>query len=267
LVVQNKFFNLNSPFGDVSGSQSPAIHLALTYAPLLDPDTNLNKWFWVSLNGTTVSAAGSGSLIANTGSAIGWYLSQTIVKINVGAGFTFAYVQPTTQECTGSVTSGISVSAGAFGDQPTAGASFSNSYTQNISDIMIEDQSISSVLQMYTLSSSSGGTYGQPSDLLDHEIYTDTLYSVPDVATANLPIMTQGVWNAPTAFNGVIPLDIEIDMVLNFVELTGTVSPVWDVNVFGLLENAVGAGTNSTQTTLVGSFNWSIPFSSAASAA
>ena len=261
LVVQQKVFPLQAPYADLTGSQSPAIHLGLTYAPLLDSDTNTNRWFWVSLNGTTVSASGSGDLIANTDKMIGWYLSQTTVRIDVGAGFKYAYVQPTTQVCTGSVTSSISLSAGMFGNVPTAGADFSTSYTQNISDITIDDRSLDSIVQTYTLSASTGGAYKQPSDLMHRGVLSDSLYSVSDIATANLPIITQGVWSAPEGFNGIVPLEIKIEMQLNFVQLVNAVPSLLSFSGIGLLVRATGEKVDSVQLTQVGSFSWDIPFS------
>lgn len=102
------------------------------------------------------------------------------------------------------------VNAGFFGPTPTGGAnvgasmSSSHSFSRNLSDFTVTNRSDNHTARHeYHMNASSGAPYKHPHDLVpvDNMDFGDhfkgiTLFDPPELAIANLPIISQMVWQA-----------------------------------------------------------------------
>jgi hypothetical protein len=153
---------------------------------------------------------------------------------------------PQTVECSGSTSSSVSVSLGAnvgfFGDTPTGGAnvgiSDTRSFSQNLQDFKVVNTSDNrKVVHDYLMSKSSGGAHNKATDLwpngdqigLMDLIQGVKMYYPPDLATSNLPLISQCIWQADPGFklsaNDVLFLRLEIRQFMPMV--TGQLKGVY----------------------------------------
>lgn len=110
-----------------------------------------------------------------------------------------------------SFSAGASANIGFFGDTPTAGAGLSGSvgitnthaFARNLTDFKVINHSDQRrILHEYKMSASSGGKYDRDVDLVpDHLGFGESfsgikLHHPPALATSNLPLISQAVWQA-----------------------------------------------------------------------
>jgi hypothetical protein len=167
-----------------------------------------SKFIHVNLLDSSVAASTAGNLHEDKPNIRGWYNGGAEVNVKVlnDDVILFQDSPPTTEgssNTTSSTSLSVNANAGLFGPVPTegvgAGISIGESFSRNLTDFRIVNITNNNVLvHKYYLSASLGGKYTQPADLVDMsvtgQLTGDPLYKLPDIAIANLPIISQGIW-------------------------------------------------------------------------
>lgn len=160
---------------------------------------------------------------------------------------------PQTVNGSGATSSSVSVSfsvsgsanAGFFGDTPTGGAggsaslgvTNSHSFSRNLSDFKAVNTSGQfRIKHHYKMSESTGGAYLSAHDLVPHgddigfleALRKIELYHPPDLATSNLPLISQAAWQATSnrEYDEQIHAVIKVTQRVVQVEGTNTVTRV-----------------------------------------
>lgn len=204
----HKTYYFNHSYSDaLPGGQTAAVRLN-AQVDVYDFATIPKKFISVSLAGSNVAAATSGSLGTDRDDKRGYFTESAVVTVSLsGDRFAIEQDSPSTtmgQEATSSTTSiGVNVSAGTFGDTPTAnvggGVTIGSSFSRNLTDFRVVNNSDDSRLShRYVLAASSGGKYDEPKDLLDLSVggqFTGAcLFKLPPIAVSNLPLASQVIF-------------------------------------------------------------------------
>jgi hypothetical protein len=168
-----------------------------------------NTFVTVSLQGTNIAADHKGNLTYNQKDIRGYYLHALDVsfKINSDA-YHINQDAPVTSMGSGATTSTaqlqVDVNAGTFGPEPTtgvgAGVAIGSSFTQNLSDFRVVNNSEETVVQhTYRMAATrQGKAYDRPEDLADMSVGGQwqgaPLLEVPELAISNLPVISQAIF-------------------------------------------------------------------------
>ncbi|WP_326523919.1 hypothetical protein [Sphingomonas sp.] len=179
----------------------------------------------VSLEDSIIS---SGGMLFDRNDKRGYFQDQIVVEMFLTSDgqtprsdFRRVSDGPQTVNGSGATSSSVSVSfsvsgsvnAGFFGGTPTGGGSVgaslgvtnSHSFSRNLADFKAVNTSTQTLIQhTYKMSQSSGAAYDSANDLVpkgDAIGFFDAfkgivLYNPPDLATSNLPLISQAVWQA-----------------------------------------------------------------------
>ena len=195
------------------------------------------KYVMFDLGQSRVAASSIGALESDSTDVRGYYLERATVSLSPPANFDLISWGPQTTAEGGSVTtsSGINLSTGASLDTggPSAnlgiGVDFGISYTTNLTDFSVEDNSTSAagISTVYSLSSTiaaatwsvpEGGNvpYSDAHDLvrLDAagELGGIPLNDLPALAKGNMSLPSAGIFLAPPGFEDVAQFALQIDM-------------------------------------------------------
>jgi hypothetical protein len=190
------------------------LYVVIGKATPLDPAT-----IYVSLENTQIA---SGDMMANADDHRGYYQDKVTVQMFIkepdgtpSTRFTRVSDGPETANGTASTSSTVSFSfsesanVGFFGPTPTAGAgvsvgsSVSHSFSRNLTDFRVANNSDNRIVSHdYVMSSSSGGAYDKAVDLvpIDLDFVSSMkgikLYNPPPLALNNLNLISQAAWQA-----------------------------------------------------------------------
>jgi hypothetical protein len=179
----------------------------------------------------------SGQMILNTDYSKYWWLMGCGVQISPDDPSTILVAaSPTGTVDMNSVTSSISISAGFFGDQPTANGGFSNSFTTSFPDFSVADLSElegAALKTLYYMSAYSGGRFkpdGQGPLSWDENLHSDDPKFIsqladqasvtdggalhlhgpsPNAYQSSLPVLSQGIWMVDRAFVGTTTFTVD----------------------------------------------------------
>lgn len=196
------------------------VHVIMAKASDVDPVS-----IWVSLENSLIS---SGKMTDDDDDKRGYFQDRVIVdmwledkhgkkltsfrRVSDGPS-TVNGSSSTSSSVSFSFSSSLSASVGFFGGTPTGnvggginvGVSESHSFSKSLSDFRaINNSDQYRTSHTYKMSASSGGAYNKAVDLVpkgDSIGFFDAfkgikLYSPPDLAVANLPLISQAVWQA-----------------------------------------------------------------------
>ena len=219
------------------------LHVIIAKASASEPVT-----IFASLENSTVS---SGKMLVDKPDQKGWF--QDNVKVEMwleeanGQPRTDLFRMsdgPATYNGTGATSSSVSfsfsggVNAGFFGGTPTGGASAtvgvsdSHGFSSNLMDFRVVNNSDQYKAEhSYLMSKSADGpAYNTPTDLVPdggsigfiQAFQAIKLYTPPDLATANLPLLSQCVWQAnhPKDIHDTVMLKIRVTQHLTMVDGT-----------------------------------------------
>lgn len=218
------------------------VHVIMAKASDTDPIT-----IWVSLENSSVS---SGRMTYDEAWEKGYYQDQVEVEMwledlkgNARTDMRRIADGPKTANGSGSTSSAISFSfsgsgnLGFFGGTPTGGASASvgatesHSFSQNLTDFKVINYSDQyRAKHTYKMAESSGAKYDKAIDLVpkgDAIGFTEAfkgiqLYSPPDIATSNLSLLSQCVWQARDNREIKEDLNLKIRVTQKTVKVTGS---------------------------------------------
>jgi hypothetical protein len=163
----------------------------------------------VSMEGTNVAADHRGVLSHDEKDRRGFYLHQLDIALSVDSGdYYIESDSPVTTMGGGEMTSSaqiqLDLSAGTFGPVPTTGVSggivIGSSFSEVLSDFKVVNTSEGAVAQhSYRMASTKEGkAYETPRDLVDlsaaGQWQGSPLFEVPDLAKANLPLISQVIF-------------------------------------------------------------------------
>jgi hypothetical protein len=191
------------------------------------------KFVVVNLNGTVVAASHLGIQAFHRDDVKGWFTESVTVTMGFSLPrITIEQDSPSTTMGSAATTSstaiGINENLGTFGPVPTtgigAGITIGNSFTANVTDFRItNDSSNTQVVHHYLLAASRGGPFNQPQDLVnlsaEGQFEGTPLFDPPPLAISNLPILSQAIFLTPPDV-GDSPLTIHITHTLLKVEKT-----------------------------------------------
>ncbi len=237
MAAQTEYFNGQESFaGFGDGSQTSVIryNCKVDSYSFSAPNKTGYKFIAVSLNGTTVEASSTGKLAINQSDIRGWFTEVAMVAISLSpAGFSVEQDAPQTTMGSEVTTSSTSISfnesLGTFGPTPTvnvgAGITMGSSFSRNLADFKVVNISDNSAVHHnYILASSKGAPYDKPDDLLDFsasgQLSGTPLFELPDIAVANLPIISQAVFVADGGVGNTFNLAVTINHQLRKVEKT-----------------------------------------------
>lgn len=190
------------------------LYVVIGKATPLDPAT-----IYVSLENTQIA---SGDMMINADDQRGYYQDKVTIQMFIkepdgtpSTRFTRVSDGPETANGTASTSSTVSFSfsesanVGFFGPTPTAGvgvsvgSSVSHSFSRNLTDFRVANNSDNRIVAHdYVMSSSSGGAYDKSVDLVPVDLDLITamkgikLYNPPPLALHNLNIISQAAWQA-----------------------------------------------------------------------
>lgn len=187
----------------------------------------------VHLDGTAVAASSNAEMQLNRTDKKGYFTQLAEVEMSLSdPRFTLFRDAPSTtmgQASTSSSTSfNVNESLGNFGPVPVGniggGFSVGWSFSRNLTDFAIVNKSSpQKAFHKYRLTASKGAPYERPNDLVDvtvaGQFQGTPLYDLPDIAIANLPLISQAVFVGPEDA-GDVDLQILIRLGLCQVEKT-----------------------------------------------
>lgn len=213
-------------------SQTPAIRLN-TEASVYQYKEIPHKFLAVDLQGSNIMAGSE--LTYDQDDKRGWYLHEVQVSISLGAPeYVLRADSPGTtmgsSETTSSAQLSLDLTLGTFGDVPTTGASggitIGDSYTENLTDFrVINTSDDATAAHTYRMAATKDGSrYDKPEDLVDDstkgQLEGTPLFGVPEIAIANLPIISQAVYFTRDTKAPDVTLAISITAKLVYVEKT-----------------------------------------------
>ena len=171
---------------------------------------------WASLEESSIT---SGGLLQDRNDRRGWFQDRVEVTMQLEKHPELHRIAdgPKTQNGTAHTSSSVSFSfgesanGGFFGGDPmggvavNVGVSSSHSFSRDLTEFKVVNNSdIHTIRHEYRMSASSGGAYEHPTDIVpsaDDIGFTDSfrgihLYSPPDLAVNNMPLLSQAVWQA-----------------------------------------------------------------------
>lgn len=238
------------------GSQTP--YIKMNFQPKVATHVG-TKYLNISMKGTTLTPSkGGAGLQFDRDDLRGWYMEYAEVTIKpVGGDFKLLSWGPKTTEGSGSVTStsGIDFSGGGavgldgatpqLGANLNMGVNFGTSYSEDLTDFSVSDQSSDATLKTkyYLSSTSASETWSSPkggkvpysthSDLIRMDAAGQfggtPLNNLPVLAYENFPILSTGTWQAPAGFSGTVDFEVKVKMHLKKVEKTNSgFSVAWE---------------------------------------
>jgi len=219
------------------------VHVIMAKPSASEPVT-----IWASMENSAIS---SGKMMTDKPDQKGWFQDQVTVEmwledLNGQKRTDLLRISdgPNTVNGTGSTSSSVSfsfsssVNAGFFGPVPTGGASVgtsvseSHSFSTNLEDFRVVNNSDQyTAVHHYLMSKSANGpAYNKPTDLAPNgnDIgFTQAfqgiqLYTPPDLATANLPLASQCVWQANHHNMIKVGVNLKIRVTQHVVMVDGT---------------------------------------------
>lgn len=221
---------------------SPVARVIIGKASPADPAT-----IWISLENTQIA---SGKMLINNDDHKGWFQDRIDVELTIlepdgtpSTRFNRVSDGPQTGNGSSSTSSSISFtfsasgSIGFFGPTPTgsvggsAGVSESHSFGHSLEDFRVENNSDSLVARhSYIMAASSGAAYNKAIDLapdggsigLTAAFQGIKLYDPPPLATANLQLISQCVWQAANSLEVADTLTLRIGITQHVSDVDGT---------------------------------------------
>lgn len=202
------------------------------------------KFVHIDTKGSAVSADKDGKLKFDTADHRGYYLEQAKVSIRPKNNLFKKIVDsPDTTPSSGSVTSTSGVdltTGGSIGKDPSAnfgvGVSFGNSYSENLTDFIVENSisdkdavhyyKLASTTAAETVWTTSGGNvnYQKWQDLVRKDaagqFSGNPLNNIPRLARTSMPLASQGIWMVPADFSNPVVFEVEVQLTLRSVERT-----------------------------------------------
>ena len=236
--------------------QKSKAHLVV-HASMAKPSDSDPVTIWVSLEDSYVS---SGPMFYRETYSRGFFQDHVTVRMRLDGASAPQLLRvsdgPQTANGSGSTSSSVSVTfsaggnVGFFGPTPTGGANIgvaasdSKSFSRNLTDFRIINTSTDHMaVHEYRMSMSGGKVYDKPVDLWPTlgvmDVYGAALgnlpsfYEPPDLATSNLPLLSQCLWQANHTrdIKDTVSVSIEIVQRVVWVRMEGimvvpTVKPI-----------------------------------------